>query len=218
MKLWRIIQGRPRLALGTVIGLAAWPLLPAGLWPLARAVLAWDIGCVAFLALIAHLFATEPMSRMAEHAARDQEGEWTIFWATIGAVTASFAAIVGLFSNTKDLSPGVRGLVIALVAATLLLSWLITHTLFALRYAHEYYDTSPATHHSAGGLEFPGGAAPDYWDFFYFALVLGMTFQVSDVTIQARSLRRLAAAHGMLGFLFNTVILALSVNIGASLM
>jgi uncharacterized membrane protein len=155
---------------------------------------------------------------MAEQAARDEEGEWTIFWITVGAVAASFAAIFGIFSGLKDLSPEVRAFHIALVAATLLLSWLVTHTLFAIRYAHEYYEINEASGDLARGLEFPGGQAPDYWDFFYFALVLGMTFQVSDVTIQARSLRRVATAHGILGFLFNTVILALSVNIGASLM
>ncbi len=68
------------------------------------------------------------------------------------------------------------------------------------------------------GLEFPADDLPDYWDFFYFALVLGMTFQVSDVQITARTLRRLATAHGLLGFLFNTVSIALTVNIGASLL
>ena len=67
-----------------------------------------------------------------------------------------------------------------------------------------------------GGLEFPGGLAPDYWDFIYFSLVLGMTFQVSDVQITSRKLRRLATLHGLIGFLFNTVIVALTVNIAAS--
>ena len=67
-----------------------------------------------------------------------------------------------------------------------------------------------------GGLEFPGGEAPDYWDFFYFSAVLGMTFQVSDVQITNRTLRRLATVHGLVSFAFNTVIVALTVNIAAS--
>jgi uncharacterized membrane protein len=216
--IWRIIRARPRLAIGALCGFAAVALLPLAWSSLTRSILAWDFGCTVFLGLTAHMFSTEKMSAMAGHAARDQEGEWTIFWLSIGAATASFAAIIGEFSFTKDLTPQLRDLHILLVAATLLLSWLMTHALFALRYAHEYYDTPAGSTEFARGLEFPGGAAPDYWDFFYFALVLGMTFQVSDVTIHARSLRRLATAHGLLGFLFNTVILALSVNIGASLM
>jgi len=89
---------------------------------------------------------------------------------------------------------------------------------FALRYAHEYYETAPGHVGIDGGLQFPADDEPDYWDFFYFALVLGMTFQVSDVQITSRTLRRLAAVHGLLGFLFNTVIIALTVNIGASLL
>jgi uncharacterized membrane protein len=218
MLLWRLVRNRPRLFAGVLCGLAAFLLIPAAVSPLERAILAWDSGCVVFLILTAVHFTTEQMDRMAEQAARDEEGEWTIFWITVGAVAASFAAIFGIFSGLKDLSPEVRAFHIALVAATLLLSWLVTHTLFAIRYAHEYYEINEASGDLARGLEFPGGQAPDYWDFFYFALVLGMTFQVSDVTIQARSLRRVATAHGILGFLFNTVILALSVNIGASLM
>jgi uncharacterized membrane protein len=69
-----------------------------------------------------------------------------------------------------------------------------------------------------GGLEFPGQEPPDYWDFFYFSIVLGMTFQVSDVAISSRKLRRLATVHAFLSFVYNTVIVALTVNIAASLL
>ncbi|WP_408886965.1 DUF1345 domain-containing protein [Limobrevibacterium gyesilva] len=213
-----MVSARRRLFTGVLCGLVAGALLPAAILPLTRGILAWDIGCVVFLALAARMFTSEPVHQIARHAAREEEGEWTIFWMTVGAAIVSFAAIVGEFTVSKDVSPEQRGLHVALVAVTLLVSWLMTHTLFALRYAHEYYETLPGGAGVARGLEFPGGDAPDYWDFFYFALVLGMTFQVSDVTIHSRKLRRLAAAHGLLGFVFNTVILALSVNIGASLL
>jgi uncharacterized membrane protein len=216
--LWRIATARKRLAIGLLCGLLAYPLLPGELPVLTRAILAWDIGCTIFLALVALMFSIEPLARVAADAKRDQDGEWTIFWFTVGATIASFAAIIGQFSVSKDPSNGARGLHVAIVAATLLVSWLMTHTLFALRYAHEYYEDPVGESSISGGLEFPGTDRPDYWDFFYFALVLGMTFQVSDVQITRRSLRRLATAHGLLGFVFNTVILALSVNIGASLL
>jgi uncharacterized membrane protein len=225
--LWRMIQGRPRLMIGVLCGLLSYPVWPTTLL-LTRAILAWDLGCLVFLLLSAAMFAAERDGRMATDAKRDQEGEWTIFGLTIGAVAASFGAIIGEFSAAKGAAPAVQGLHIGLVGATLLVSWLMTHVVFALRYAHEYYDvakpgatgTKPGTGGGtfAGGLDFPGDQPPDYWNFFYFALVLGMTFQVSDVQITARTLRRLATLHGLLGFLFNTVILALSVNIGASLM
>ena len=218
---WTIIRGRPRLAIALLCGLLAWPplaLLPAAMSPLTRAILAWDIGCTIYLMLMAQLFSSERLARIAADAARQQEGEWTIFTFTIGAVTASFAAILGEFAVSKDAAAGTQGLHVTLVAVTLLLSWLMTHTLFALRYAHEYYSIGRDGHDIERGLKFPGDEPPDYWDFFYYALVLGMTFQVSDVEILSRKLRRLASVHGLLGFLFNTVILALSVNIAASLL
>ena len=95
----------------------------------------------------------------------------------------------------------------------------MTHVTFAFRYAHEYYtsDVAPPPEFDRG-LEFPGEKRPDYLDFVYFALVLGMTFQVSDVQITSRKLRRLATLHGLIGFLYNTVILALTVNIAAGLL
>jgi uncharacterized membrane protein len=89
---------------------------------------------------------------------------------------------------------------------------------FTFRYAHEYYSRSGEGPGVDGGLRFPGEDHPDYMDFLYFALVLGMTFQVSDVEVTSRKLRRLATLHGFLGFLFNTVILALTVNLAAGLL
>ena len=92
----------------------------------------------------------------------------------------------------------------------------MTHVSLGLRYAHEYYTTSPGRTEVDGGLQFPDEPTPDHLDFLYFSLVLGMTFQVSDVHITSRKFRRLAAVHCLLSFLFNTVIIALTVNIAAS--
>jgi uncharacterized membrane protein len=169
-------------------------------------------------ALSASLFAREGSdSEMAENAMQQQEGEWTMFWVTLASVAFSFAALTQVLPEAKSLPPGQRGAAVVLVAATLLLSWLVTHLVFAYRYAHEFYTKSDAAKVD-GGLEFPGNEPPDYWDFMYFSLVLGMTFQVSDVQITSRKLRRLATLHGLIGFFFNTVIVALTVNIAASLM
>ena len=102
-----------------------------------------------------------------------------------------------------------------------MLSWLMMHTLFALRYAHGYYAFEPTEEDEKdvhGGLQFPLGAMPDYWDFFYFSLILGMTCQTADVDITSRRMRRLATAHGFVSFVFNAVVLALSVNFAAGLL
>ena len=94
----------------------------------------------------------------------------------------------------------------------------MTHATFALRYAHEYYERRAGCDQVEGGLEFPQEDRPDYLDFTYFSLVLGMTFQVSDVQITSRKLRRLATLHGLISFLFNTIIVALTVNLAAGKM
>jgi uncharacterized membrane protein len=211
-------MGRPRLFIGLVAGIAAYVAMPAPVGSVTRAVVAWDFGVVVFLALSAWLFAEERISRMADDAANQQEGEWTIFALTIAAVVFSFAAIFGEFAMLHDAKAEEKTLRITLVSVTLFVSWLMTHTTFALRYAHEYYSRGPGAKEVDGGLDFPGEKRPDYLDFMYFSLVLGMTFQVSDVQITARKFRRLAAVHGLLSFLFNTIIVALTVNIAAGLL
>jgi uncharacterized membrane protein len=184
-----------------------------------RSIMAWDFAVIVYLGLAAHLFASEHLDRMAADAAAQQEGEWTIFWLTLAAITFSFVAIIGEFAGiARDMPSGPRNLHLLLVAITLFVSWLMTHTTFAFRYAHEFYQIDPGGSGISGGLEFPGEKRPDYLDFMYFALVLGMTFQVSDVQITARKFRRLAAAHGLLGFLYNAIIVALTVNLAAGLL
>ena len=134
-------------------------------------------------------------------------------------MTFSFVAIIGEFADTRRTCRRRSATCTSiLVAVTLFVSWLMTHTTFAFRYAHEYYEVDDGAAGICGGLEFPGEKRPDYLDFLYFSLVLGMTFQVSDVQITARKFRRLAAAHGLLSFLFNTIILALTVNIAAGML
>lgn len=216
--LWRAVRARLRLVAGVTVGLVAAPVMPATLAASTRMILAWDLGVVVFLLLCAHLFFTEPAERMPAHAEAQQEGEWTIFSLTLGAVIISFVAVTGEFSSLKALPAPWRGLDVALVATTLLTSWLMTHVTFALRYAHEYYARDMGGPAIDRGLDFPDEPEPDYLDFMYFSLVLGMTFQVSDVQITSRKLRRVATLHGLVSFLFNTVIVALTVNIAAGLL
>jgi uncharacterized membrane protein len=215
---WRILRGRPRLFAGLVVMLLAWPLLPSTLPPTTRGILAWDIGVAAYLLLAAQLFVTSSPNEMPAAAEAQQEGEWTIFWITLAVVIVSFIAVSSEFTAIKSTASARQGWQIALVAVTLFLSWLITHVSFALRYAHEFYARDLGGPDVDRGLEFPSEPEPDYLDFLYFSLVLGMTFQVSDVQITSRKFRRVAALHGLLSFLFNTIIIAFTVNIAAGLM
>jgi len=129
----RIVAGRPRLFAGALCGVIAAIALPSALAGWTRAIVAWDVGVLVFLALTAAKFLTETHAHMARDAEAQQEGEWTIFALTIAGVTFSFAAIFVVFANTKDLSPEVKGLHVALVAATLFLSWLMLQASFAYR-------------------------------------------------------------------------------------
>jgi len=204
--------------MGLLCGLAAAALLPSSISTTTRAIGAWDIGVVVYLAGTGLLFVTERRDRIAVDAAAQREGEWTIFWLTVAAAVFSFAAIVNEFAHIGDQPKSSKGVHVALVALTLFVSWLMTHASFAFRYAHEYYQVDVGAEGINGGLEFPSEKAPDYLDFLYFSLVIGMTFQVSDAQITARKFRRLATVQGLLSFLFNTIILALTVNIAAGLL
>ena len=215
---WRIIRGRSRLFAGFVVMILISPLLPATLSITTRGLLAWDIGVLVFILLAAHLFATSSPDDMPAAAEAEQEGEWTIFWITLCVVIVSFVAVSSEFAAIKTGPPEWRGLEVTLVAVTLFLSWLVTHVTFAFRYGHEFYAQDLGGPDVDRGLEFPGEKEPDYLDFMYFSIVLGMTFQVSDVQITSRKMRRVAALHGLLSFLFNTVIVAFTVNIAAGLM
>jgi uncharacterized membrane protein len=214
----RILLGHIRTFVALAVGAASLAALPGG-WPgRTRGIAAWDIGAAAFLLMCGFLFTGATPVRMERNATAQQEGEWTLFALVVAGAVASFSAIIGEFSTMKGASPATHALKVAMVAATLMLSWLLTHTVFALRYAHEYYTRTGGSAKPDGGLEFPSEDSPDYWDFMYFSLVLGMTFQVSDVQITSRKLRRLATLHGLLGFLFNTVIVALTVNLASGLL
>lgn len=218
MLVTRIFLGHKRLFTATALGLLTFAMLPPAWGLRTDAILAWDAGAAIFLLLCAWWFRDAEPARMRSNACAQEEGEWTLFWLVVAGALASFAAIIGEFGNMKDVSHVTREARVTLVAATLALTWMLTHAVFSLRYAHEFYTRSSESVEQDGGLEFPSEKQPDYWDFFYFSAVLGMTFQVSDVQITSRKFRRLATVHGLLGFLFNTVIVALTVNLASGLL
>lgn len=215
----RVVAGHRFTFSAVAAGFIIFLLLPQELGAAPRSVFAWDLGAVLLLVMFGTAFLWEGNDQnMAANAAAQQEGEWTVFAITLAGVAVSFAALSSMLGQAKDMQGAQKKIYILAVGLTLFLSWLVTQVVFALRYAHEYYQLEADGAKVEGGLEFPGGHAPDYGDFLYFAIVLGMTFQVSDVQITSRKLRRLATVHGLIGFLFNAVIIALTVNIAASLL
>lgn len=202
----RIVYGRPRTFMALAIGLASLLVMPDAWRVATRLLVAWDIFAALYLVFAYATMLTFNTDRIHRLAKLQDDGRFIILAMTGIGAFASLAAIVLELGITPRQTPQ---LVLAVVTITL--TWSAIHTTFALHYAHDYYRGI-----KAGGLAFPGGDKPDYWDFVYFSFVIGMTAQVSDVGITDRLIRRTATAHGIVSFVFNTALLALMVNIAAS--
>ena len=210
--LFRVVSARPRLFISTAVGLAAFTVtMFATDWRfVTRLLTGWDIAVALYLALAFHLCASSDVRRIRRNAARQDEGQLAILTCTVAAALASLAAIFAELAMSAAGAARPRSHLI-LAASTILLSWAFIHTMFALHYAHEFYDET-----AGRGMSFPGDDPhPDYLDFLYFSFVIGMTSQVSDVAITSKLIRRTATAHGIVSFLFNAALLALTVNIAA---
>jgi uncharacterized membrane protein len=205
-KLLRVVRARPRLFIAALLAAVLSLLLPAQ-WRLStRVLVGWDVAVAFYLLGALRLMAGADAARIRRRAAILDEGRLAILIVVVGAAVASLGGIVA------QLGGGRAAAHLGLATMTILLSWTLVHVIFALHYAHEFYAEKPR----GGGLTFPGGEEPDYWDFLYFSLVIGMTSQVSDVAVTGRTIRRTVAAHGVVSFLFNAALIALTVNIAAS--
>ncbi|MEI7958516.1 MAG: DUF1345 domain-containing protein [Verrucomicrobiota bacterium] len=173
--------------------------------------------CVLVLAW-ARIVTARPRESLRTAKLQDS-GRRTIFLFVMLAACASILAVGYLLGTAHGRHGGRLLETVALAFATVVGSWTLIHTLFALHYAHIYYGDSGelGVEKHAAGLIFPDEPMPDYLDFAYFSFVIGMTCQVSDIQISGRRLRRWALVHGLLSFAFNTAILALSINVVSSL-
>ena len=206
----RIVRARPRLFLCAALALVIIMLLPGDWRWSTRFLVGWDIGAAVYLAFSFAAMADCDTAHIRRRSALMDEGRIAILVFTASAALATLAAIIiELGDKTATHNPWH----LALAGVTLALSWASTHTIFALHYAHEFYAEN---RYVDGGLAFPGKDKPDYWDFMYFSLVVGMTSQVSDVAVTAKAIRRTVMAHGVVSFFFNATLVALMVNIAAS--
>jgi uncharacterized membrane protein len=217
---WRLDMLRPRLLLSLGAGALIAVLVTDGQRLSLRLIVGWDAAILCYIALIATtLMARATPQTMRRRAEILDAGRWVMLALTSLAAAASLGAVATLLGNLHEMSHDRLALHLALAAVTILASWVFLHTMYALDYAHGYYYRPDHQDRSRppGGLAFPGETHPDYWDFLYFSFVIGMTCQVSDVCVQSKPMRRLVLVHGVLAFFFNTVVLALAINITASL-
>ena len=222
-RILKILRSRPRLLSAIAVGVGAglvMAVLPLGIEGSTKAPIAWDIGCGWFIARVLLNFRQRNAPYIRSVAAAQDEGQGFILALVIVAAVASLAAVGIELSAAKDAHGLEKGLRIGLACLSVALSWFVVQLIFALHYAHEYYapddDDDPATQEQ-GGLKFPGDEPPDYWDFLHFAVVIGVASQTADIAFTSKLMRRLGTIHGLVAFTFNTVILALTVNLAAGL-
>jgi uncharacterized membrane protein len=199
-----------RLGAGVLAGIVTAYVLPAGFELPVRFVAGWDAGALTLLTLIGAIVVRATVSETRRRAAAEDPGRKTV-WVLVSVACAFsvFAATVVLRS-AKTLAPERSGVLVALCLLSVVAAWALTHAVYTLRYAHLFYRDG---HDHGHGLVFPGEHPPDDMDFAYFAFTIGMTFQVSDVVITGRAMRRAVLVHSLLSFAYNTVILALALNL-----
>ena len=210
----RFVHARTRLMIALAAGLVLFLLLPRDMRIETRGLLGWDMTALVYIATTLRMIAKSTVETCYARAAYYDEGDWVILLVVIVSAGASFATI---FSELAVLKTPHASLLhaLAISSGTVALSWTFTHLVFTLHYANVYYrpdDDGP------GGLEFPGDRPPDYGDFLYYSFVIGCAAQTGDVGTISPAMRRITLVHGIVSFTFNTAILALTINVGASLL
>jgi uncharacterized membrane protein len=221
--LWTFIATRSRLYGAAAIGLAAYlamTFIPGFGWLTTAALkpaIAWDLTTLAYLIPTITMIHNSDKAKIRRRAKAIDIKLWENITIIVLASAFSLLAVAGVLEHAKELQGTDRLLHLGIGVLTVFLSWVTLHVIYAVHYAHLFYD--PAERKDAGkirgGLEFPETKEPDYWDFVYFSLVIGMTCQVSDVQVTARHMRHLVTAQGIISFFYNTVVVALAVNIAA---
>jgi uncharacterized membrane protein len=213
------IRARPRLFICAAIGLAIGRLTPDVGLAVTRALLGWNAGVWLFLVLIVLMMLNADHDRLRRTAIAQAEGATAVLVLVVIAAVASIVAIVIELTAAKG--PGAHHALshIFFALGTVTGSWLLLPTLFALNYASLYYGSSENGRNGCG-LRFPEADPhfhPDYADFMYFSFTIAVASQTADVSITNRPMRRLVLLQSLLSFLFNTTILAFTINIAAGL-
>jgi uncharacterized membrane protein len=208
-------RAHARLATAVAVGIVVALLVPGAMASVTRALIGWNVAVWLYLALVAAMMRSADHGQLRRVAALQAESAGTVL------ALVSLASVVSLVGTVMELSaaklPGAAHAAphVALALATVVGSWLLLPTVFALTYASRYYRES-----GGGGLQFPGADAsfqPHYDDFLYFAFTIAVASQTADVSVSNTSLRRLVLRQSLLSFAFNTAILALTVNMAASM-
>ena len=183
-------------------------------WQL-TAIILWNVFSCSFILTSWIVFFSRPVAEIVKQANKEDGSRLFVM---VSIILSSFASMFTvLLLMIKADTPGKEVITQILSVTGMMLSWVMVHTIFTFHYAHIYYDDNRNHGQDDKALDFPGEAKPDYVDFAYFSFVIGMTFQVSDVEISSRKIRRTALAHALLAFALNTFVVALTINLIAGL-
>jgi len=195
----------------TIFAFIGW--LGLAVLPLERALIAgFDLAAIVFIFSCIPLWNERDPQAARRRGARDDGGRILLLIVSVAAFISILISIGTLISGKATL----EALDFAICIPTLILAWVFSNLIFALHYSHMYYDQ--AAGRDRQGLVFPETAEPGFADFCYFAFVIGMTFQVSDVAVNDARMRQTVLVHGVLAFFFNLGVLALAVNLAAGLL
>jgi uncharacterized membrane protein len=216
-RLLRLMSARPRLfiVLGAAVLIGIFLPQAVASHAVTRWLIAWNGGTVLYVLLAAIMMIRSSSHHMRQRAQIQDEGQTLILILVAVAAVASLAAIGGELVVVKDMHGLQKAAHVALAGVTVLSSWAFIQVMFTLHYAHEYY--AAACGGRPPGIQFPDDQNPDYGDFFYFAAIIGTSGQTADVSFVSKPMRRIGSMHCILAYLFNTTVLALLINIGASL-
>jgi uncharacterized membrane protein len=206
---------RRRLLASIVAGVVLFVVLPSHLRLVTRGLMAWDLTALIYVVFGFLMISRSTVETCHRRAALYDESDWVIVSLVVASAAASFVAIFAELAVVKTAS-GPPVLSLTVTGLTVILSWTFTHLIFTLHYANLYYMPHKDGHPE--GLEFPGKRPPDYRDFIYYAFVIGCAAQTGDINTVSHPMRRITLIHGIISFAFNTAILALMVNVGASLL
>jgi uncharacterized membrane protein len=206
------LAGR-RLALSLALGAATLivALLAGGGWTVAVPA-GWAVAAVVTVAATWLRIRGMNPEETAAHAQSEDYSRPIADLIVLSASVASLVSVGFALVEARHNSGTGKGLLIALAVAVVACSWLAVHFVFAVRYGDLFYGDP------VGGITFNEDDRPNYRDFAYFALTIGMTYQVSDTNITDRTIRRQVTRHALLSYLFGTVIIALAINTVASLL
>jgi len=217
LSLVRLVRARPRVFIAAAIAvLVGWWMPPeVASHAVTRWLIAWNSGAGLYVLLAAIMMIRSQERHMRGRARLQDDGQLALLALVVVATIASLAAIAGELTVVKDSRGFLKAAHATLAGVTVLTSWAFIQVMFTLHYAHDYY--AAVCSGRPAGLQFPDDSPPDYGDFFYFAAIIGTSGQTADVSFMTKPMRRIGSLHCILAYLFNTTVLALLINIGASM-